>query len=360
MRAAQRVGLWDRVDDLVSPDRDLDDLRAHHLQLLAANRWRRLGVPVPEELLVEERGFVARRLAVDVVLRKVRESTGGPIIVFKGPEAAAHYPDAGMRPFVDIDLLVPDPEEARRRLLAAGFVNFGNQEDYYDGLHHVQPLRWSRLPLSIELHYHPNWIIWAPPPPSSQLFEDAVPARVGPSGISALSPAKHALVLAVNSWTDVPLRRVLDLVDIAAVLGTLDPASVQPLADQWDVGHVWKTTISAMNDLLFDGPRPLSVRTWARATASVRDETVGENHVRRLAATFWALPLHRAPRLFLQMLAGEFLPSDAEDWRSKLNRISVALRNAFRRRSQHDLMLGDDAQRLPRRAPTAGERGTTG
>lgn len=342
--------LWSRVDELVSPTRKLNDLRAHHLQLLAANRWRRLGVPIPYELLLEERGFAARRLAVDMMLRKVREAAPGPMLVFKGPETAAHYLDAGLRPFVDVDLLVPDPETTHRLLLEAGFVSFGNEQEYYDGLHHVQPVRWSRLPLSLELHHHPNWIGWTSPPSSEELFEGAVAARVGPSGVLAFDPVKHALILAVNSWADVPLRRMLDLIDIAAVLGEIDPVAVQRLADEWDVGHVWRTTASAMNYLLFGDQRPVSLRIWARGTAAVRDDTVSENHIRRLASTFWAVPLHRAPGLFLRMVAEEMMPSDDESWRRKLRRTFVALRNAFRKRSHHEQLLGDDAHLFQRRS----------
>jgi len=350
--------LWGRVDELVSPARSLRDLRAHRLQFLAADYWRRIGVPVPEDLLLEERNLALRQLAADVLLRKVRDAVTGTIVIFKGPEAAAHYPVPELRPFADIDLLVPKPEEAHRVLLSAGFVATGNTEDYYAGLQHVQPLRWPTLPLSVELHHYPNWVEWTAPPSAAQLFGDLVPARVGPPGVSALDPTKHALVLAVNSWADVPMRRALDLIDIAAVLGSLDPATVQPLADDWGVGRIWRTTTSAINHVLFGARRPASMRTWGRATASVTDVTVAEDHFRRLASVFWALPLHRAAGLFARRLVGQLMPSEDESWRPKLRRTLFALKNPSRRRSDHDRLLGDDAHRFPRgarRGPIAGE-----
>lgn len=340
--------LWERVDELVGPERDVSALRVHHLQLLAAARWRRLGLAVPDELVLEERDFAARRLAAGVVLRKLREAAKGPVVAFKGPEAAAHYANPGTRPFVDLDVLVPDPAETHRLLLEAGFEPFGEAEEYYDGLHHVQPLRWRGLPLSVELHHHPNWVDWATPPSGDALFGDLVPAPLGVEGISALEPRANALVLAVNSWSDVPLRRVLDLVDIAAVLGPLDPAAVQPLADEWDVGGVWRVTCDAMAHVLYGAPAPSAIRVWGKATASVRDVTVVENHVRRLVSLFWVLPFHRALRIFPRFLARELGPTEGETWRSKLTRMRSAVRNAFSPRSQHDEALGMAAHQLRR------------
>lgn len=340
--------LWERVDELVPPSRSLSELRVHHLQLLAAARWRRMGLSVPEELVLEERAFAARRLAADVVLRQVRAAATGPIVAFKGPEAAAHYREPGARPFVDLDVLVPDPGATHRLLLAAGFEPFGEEEHYYDGLHHVQPLRWRGLPLSVELHHHPNWVDWATPPSGDAVFGRTVPARVGVDGVSALEPGAHALVLAVNSWSDFPLRRVLDLVDIAAVLGPLDPAAVQPLADEWDVGGVWKVTSQALAHVLYGAPPPSAVRVWAKATASVRDVTVVENHVRRLVSVFWVLPLHRALRIFPRVVSRELGPTEGETWSSKLKRMRAAVRNAFSPRSKHDEALGTAAHQLRR------------
>ena len=61
------MDLWGRVDELVSPARSLRDLRTHHLQVLAADYWCRIAFPVPENLLLEERNFRLRHLAVDAL-----------------------------------------------------------------------------------------------------------------------------------------------------------------------------------------------------------------------------------------------------------------------------------------------------
>ena len=48
------------------------------------------------------------------------------LILMKGPEAAARYPDPALRPFCDLDFLVDDPAAAHRALMAAGFVEVGD------------------------------------------------------------------------------------------------------------------------------------------------------------------------------------------------------------------------------------------
>ena len=91
----------------------------------------------------------------------------------------------------------------------------------------------------------------------------------------------------------------------------------------------------------------------------MRDDTVSENHVRRLVSIWWAVPPHQAPRLFLHTLVEELLPSEDEGWRRKLSRTFVAMRNAFRKRSHHERALGDDAHLFPRRPrPSARARGS--
>lgn len=342
--------LWRGVDDLLDRQMDLSRLRAHRLHLLAAQRWRRRGIGVPGELEADERATLLYHLAAGEVLRRVRSVLDGPVIVFKGPEVASHFPVPATRPFADIDLVVPNPGDAHAALLAAGFAAATDDESYYDGLHHVQPLYWPSLPVPVELHHHPNWIEWCEPPTFAELAADAVPSRTGIPCLLAPERRKHALMLAVNAWSDEPLRRVLDLVDIAAVLAGVEPAAVEPLADKWDVSRIWRSTTAAMDHMIFGGRRPLLMRTWGRAAAGVRDITVAENHVRRLASDFWSLPFHRALRIFPRTLAREILPSEDEPWRPKLARMRAAFRNAFRRRSQHNEALGEHARRLARYA----------
>ena len=70
------------------------------------------------------------------------------------------------------------------------------------------------------------WISWAPPPSTAELLSESVDSATGISGVLALSPAHHALVLAAHSWEGTPLRRILDLVDVTLVAQEADPVEL--------------------------------------------------------------------------------------------------------------------------------------
>ena len=100
-------------------------LRAHGLHLFAARRLRMLGQPPPDELLTEEHVSAMRALAVPLVLERVRAAYDGQLILMKGPEVAALYPDPALRPFSDLDILADDPHAAQDALVASGFAAAG-------------------------------------------------------------------------------------------------------------------------------------------------------------------------------------------------------------------------------------------
>src|SRR5688572_3205555 len=112
--ASSTSHIWTAVERLVDRAASLDDLRAHRLHLLAGRRWRALRRAVPAELRVDERRSVVATLTAPVLLQRVRDAHDGPLIVLKGPEVAAHYPDAALRSYSDLDLLVPCPLQAQR------------------------------------------------------------------------------------------------------------------------------------------------------------------------------------------------------------------------------------------------------
>src|SRR5918999_4771530 len=127
------------VETLIDRARTLQDLESQGLQLLAARRWRELGRPVPSRLLAQERVVAANLLVAPAVLRRIRSAYDGDILLLKGPEVAIAYPDAALRPYGDLDLLVSDAHAAQRALTAAGFEPVGNEAGYVTK-HHLQPL----------------------------------------------------------------------------------------------------------------------------------------------------------------------------------------------------------------------------
>jgi hypothetical protein len=118
--------VWEGVDRLLAGTSDVAALRAHRLHLLAGRRWRERGEEVPAALVQDERlaGIVA--VLAPELLRRVVGLCDASVVVHKGPEIAARYPDPVLRPYIDLDVLVEDSESARRALLAAGFVEIGD------------------------------------------------------------------------------------------------------------------------------------------------------------------------------------------------------------------------------------------
>jgi hypothetical protein len=340
--AGVQPDLWTGVDRLVDRFSSLDDLRAHRLHLLAGRRWRGLGLEIPDALATEELMWLQRTAAARLVLRAVRDACSQRMVILKGPAAAACYPDAALRPFVDLDILVENPEEAQRELLSAGFEPIDQRDDdYYVGLHHMRPLRLpGRDAPAVELHRRPNWVDWVDPPPADELLAAAVPGPKDIPGMLVL-PAEHeALALAAHSWGETPLRRLLDLVDVAAVSAEADQRELHALAGRWGLTRLWRTTIAAVEALIFEKGNPWSLRLWARDLRSAHDRTVFQGHLRSWLSPFWALPPHRAALATVTALARDLTPAPTESWENKLTRIREALSNPARPNTEHERILG--------------------
>lgn len=335
--------LWAAVDRLVDRAPTLADLRSHRLELFAARRWRLLGREVPADIAQLERTSAVVALSVPALLEQIRAAYDGPVILHKGPEVAARYPDPTLRLFGDVDLLVADAEQAQAALLAAGFEPTGDPALYRD-IHHLRPLQWQDLPLVVEIHSRPKWVESLRPPSVTELLDAAVPSTVT-EGFLALPPAHHAVLLAAHSWAHEPLRRLRDLIDVAAVAQTADTSEIAFVAEAWGVARLWRSTAAAAESMLGSSPRPGSLKTWARNLPQVRERTVYEHHLQRWLSNFWILPPDRALWTLPATLLRELRPEPGETWRRKSARTVRALRNASRRRSEHDEELARELTR---------------
>ena len=104
-------GLWEGVDRLL--ERLTPDLASEQgLGPLAARRGRLAGEEVPGDLLREERAGRTAAMVAPAMLRRAREAYDGPLLLVKGPELTARYPD-GARRFGDLDLITGNAEEAQ-------------------------------------------------------------------------------------------------------------------------------------------------------------------------------------------------------------------------------------------------------
>lgn len=330
--------LWEGVDRALASAPRLDDVLRHQLGPLEARRLGALGRAVPDALVRAEHAAVIATLTAPVVLARAREAYEGRIVLMKGPAVAARYPDPVLRGFKDLDLLVEDAAAAQRALVGAGFQPVGDPA-LYDGIHHLRPLALAGLPLTVEVHSAPKWIDGLEPPTTAELVDAAFAGGVELEGVMALPDAHHAIVLAAHAWAHEPLRRLRDLVDVAAVVQGIDRDELRAVAAGWGVERAWRTTIGAADALFLGGAPPWAVRTWARNVAKARERTVLENHLARWLAPFWALPAPVAVRALGATLAGEIRPKPGEGWGAKLSRSGRAARNALRRRSEHERTL---------------------
>jgi hypothetical protein len=321
------AALWSVTDELVDRAPNTRALRAHGLHLLAGARLRALGRPVPEEIVADEWHAALATLAVPALLERARAAYDGQLMVMKGPEVALRYPDPALRAYRDIDLLADDAEAAERALLGAGFQAMGSAE-VDDVGYHVCPLVWPGLSLCIEVHRWPHWVEGLELPPVRELLDAAEPSGLGVAGILAPAPHHHALLLAGHAWVHEPLRRLVELIDVAAFMEETDREAVRKLARRWGCNRVWHTTELAVDSLLYGTARSLPLRTWARHLSRARERTVLESRVQRLAGPAWGLPMREVPRAVLGAGAVHVRRHDGERWREKLARTGKLVRNA--------------------------------
>lgn len=237
------MSIWATIDRLVDECTDEADLETHGLGLWAAKRWYASGRPVPTEFLLHERAALMATMSVAPQLSFIRQMLDGPIILMKGPEIASRYPDPGLRPFGDLDILVPDPDEAQQKLLAAGYIEIAGARP-----HHRPPLQLPGSLLFIEIHERPNYPGWVTIP-TRELFASAVPSSLGVEGVMTVSPAHHAMLLAAHSWKHEPFRRLIDLVDVAAMSEGIPAGELDELASRWGLARVWKIISHALDAL---------------------------------------------------------------------------------------------------------------
>lgn len=332
----RRRRAWRAAEGWAARAPEVIDLQEHRLELAAAGPLRDRGLALPDEVQEMERLATLVDLTIPEVLEQVATHAAEPVIVFKGIEVAAHYPADAARFFHDLDIIVRDAPAVQRRLLAAGFYEVGDPSVYED-IHHLRPLKWPGCPVVVEVHHAPKWHEGSTPPPTEELFARAVPSRADPDRLLALDPAAHALVLAAHSWSNAPLGRLRDLLDISLVAADIPAAQIDALARRWGMGRLWGTTIRAIDAL--ERPRPgatLALRSWARGTREVRGRTVAEHHLCRWLSAFWCLPPRAAVRSSAREVWADLTPADDEGWSDRLGRALKATRRAGVRKRVHD------------------------
>ena len=277
------MSIWSRVDALVDGSTNFAGLQAHGVDLYAARRWRTIGRSIPEDFRNHERAAAMANLAVPAQLAQIRDVLDGEILVMKGPEVASYYPEPSLRPYRDLDILVHNAENAHSSLVRAGWEAVSQAR-----AHHPPELLLPGTSVSVEIHGTPNWPWWTSAD-TRELFEHAVPSTLDVAGIQTLCPAHHAVLLAAHSWQHEPIRRLVDVIDVALLAQDLDGDMLEHLAGRWGLKRVWKTTTSAIHALLLE-EQSLSParRLLIRHCQELRQRTDLESRLAYLAAGLWA------------------------------------------------------------------------
>ena len=322
----------------------MEGVLAHKLGSLAAVRRRAAGKSVPEVFATEARAASVAGLSATAVLRHVRSIADGPLLLLKGPEVAALYPQHG-RWFGDVDVLTPDAIGLHLALREHGFLVVETPFDHSEH-HHLAPLRWPVVPLHVEVHATPNWPNGIQASTVAEILESAVPSAVDVDGVSAPCRLHHAVILAAHAWAHEPLQTLRDLLDVAVLATDESRAELDQVATAWGLGRVWRTTQRTIDALFFGGRRTVALATWARHLAAVRERTVFESHLQIALRPFWGRPPGPALIESLAAVGSDLLPAHGEDWGVKLRRVPRAIRDARAPRSGR---AEQSAQQRPRR-----------
>lgn len=222
-------------------DDELEVLLRHRLSGLALAHAERHGVrlsPDTRSSLHEAHlRNVARALTVEstaVKVLDVLEPRSIPYVVTKGPGVALTYPEPSLRPYGDIDVLVPPDrfQDAMRALASIGFEEYfgtGEPRAYFDGFcrEGVNLIRPDGG--SIDLHHRiPPWV-WGERLAFPRLFARSRRIDVAGGRIRTLDPTHNVLVAAlhvISDRRDQPGSKLITWRDVVSLARACDPERV--------------------------------------------------------------------------------------------------------------------------------------
>ena len=250
--------------------------------------WRALGLagvrdrlgPIAGPLMRDaELRRVHAQLLLPMALQKIVQPLGDAglePLLFKGPAMAEHYPEPGLRPMDDIDVVLPKRQHGAglAALERAGWQAIVNRPgDHYDTfLYHPEV---PDLPL--ELHWDiASWHERATGVSAEDLWRCRRPMTMLGVDCLGLPPEENLVALANHAGKPFHhFGRLIWSVDIAVVIvstgGQLDWDKVASVARRWDCSTVLAVALLHARRLGADVPEPLvRLRTGRTRTAAIR------------------------------------------------------------------------------------------
>lgn len=293
----------DLVPAPADPERFGEAVRYHRLSAFAAEAMQgeRLVVPAPEARRIRDeaamRGLLSRSLAAELAAIEplLTEGCSHRPLVLKGPAAARLYPDPALRPFADLDLLLPrDRLEAGAAALAPrGFeplVEFA--PGFGETLGHDLHLRRlvGRRSIDVELHWRVGDDDLGRGLSHERLRDGARPFAVAGAECMAPAPESELLALAMHLLSDRD-KRMIWVCDVHFAAGAASAAQWQAafaLADE--LGLLWplhRALDYAERHLGLERQRPLEAGeppAWGPLRAVEEVDARASLHLGRLAS----------------------------------------------------------------------------
>jgi putative nucleotidyltransferase-like protein len=248
----------------------------------------------------------AMRIARSAALRRelarigpvVDQACATPPVCIKGPAAARFHPDPALRPFADLDLMVP-----RERLDSAVDAlrghGFRELQEFRPGFaarhgHDVHMTRGSGAStLDVEIHWRIGDDPAGVPLDHARLLATAERLEVEGAQIAAPAPPEHLLCLAIHLLSD-RAKRLIWTQDITLAGRAADSGDWRrtfELADELGLSWVLHRALDyAAAHLGFERERPLPAGPpppWGPLRAVEELDARAAPHVGRLAAMPW-------------------------------------------------------------------------
>jgi hypothetical protein len=240
--------------------------RLHGVTPFLFYRSRQLGIPVPEKIKKEWLGIYLYSLAQDQKtrrqikeLKEILDPVGVPFILLKGASAITRlYPQAGLRTFVDLDIVIPDDMASRfkQTMTKDGYKplsarNSPEDEELLKFDAHLDPL-WKDGSLTVEAHLNILGIMGDHPVANHEIWQDKEETNSDAIRVSHLSKEQfivHTLLHYSRHLSNEGLTEIKWLVDLLYAIRTwtIEWSKVKDISRKWGIEKKIMPVIATLN-----------------------------------------------------------------------------------------------------------------